>query len=465
MKRYRIALAACIGFLCFPLDFMVGGEPQKLAIAETPSDNPLKGLVPYANAQVERFPHSLEFDYLRLADVMTGPNQFDWQPLESRLDKIASRGCQAVFRVWMEYPKRMTGVPQFLIDEGVKLIQWEDTGESPPVRHFTPDYEDERLIASLETFIAEFGKRYDGDPRLGYLTAGLLGEWGEWHDWPRADLFASKKTQLRVLQAYEKGFTKTSILLRYPAGDGHEMYVATSHRPFGYHDDSFAWGTLNTGKSSDSWFYMSLLEKSGQEGLDKWKTRPIGGEIRPEVWGQVFDEKPKHRQAQDFEECVRKTHVTWLMDSGMFQKEQPATRVRRATEQVRKMGYDFHVQTGLIERSSDGAIETTLTVMNNGVAPFYSHWPLEMAALSSEGSVLKTFPVDWTLTGILPDAAPTTWTSNIPMDAIPPQTCKLGLRVKHPLANGKPLYFANAAQNADAKGWLTIGAVPGLVGE
>ena len=87
MIQHPIALAV-FGMLCVFGTHVVGGEPRKLAIAETPADNPLKGLVPYADAEVERFPHSLEFDYIRFADVMIGPNQFDWKPLETRLDKI-----------------------------------------------------------------------------------------------------------------------------------------------------------------------------------------------------------------------------------------------------------------------------------------------------------------------------------------------------------------------------------------
>ena len=166
----------------------IAGEPLKLQLAPTPADNPLKGLVPYADAEVKRFPHSLEFDYVKLAELVTGIDTYDWKPLEDRLNKISSRGCQAVIRVWIEYPNQKSGVPQFLIDQGVKLTTWTNNKESPPTKNITPDYENERLVSAVERFLAEFGKRYDGDPRLGFLTAGLLGEWGEWHDWPREDL-------------------------------------------------------------------------------------------------------------------------------------------------------------------------------------------------------------------------------------------------------------------------------------
>jgi hypothetical protein len=230
------------------LSTSVSADTFQLAPAATPADNPLKGLVPYADANVARFPHSLEFDYLKLSDLMTGRDTFDWQPIESRLNLIALRGCQAVFRIWIEYPNQSSGLPQFLRDEGVKITTWANKEESPPTKHYTPDYDDQRLVVALESFLTEFGRRYDGDPRLGYLSAGLLGEWGEWHNWPRDELFASKATQKRVLDAYTKAFAKTPVLLRYPAGNRNATYVENADRPFGYHDDSFAWARSGRGR-------------------------------------------------------------------------------------------------------------------------------------------------------------------------------------------------------------------------
>lgn len=459
MRNMLFSLVCLVSGFALPQSSARSADPVQLAPAATPADNPLKGLVPYADAEVERFPHSLEFDYVKLSDLMTGRNTFDWQPLEKRLSKISSRGCQAVFRVWIEYPGQKSGLPQFLRDEGVKVTEWTNAKEKPPQKNLTPDYEDERLVVALENFLAAFGRRYDGDPRLGYLTAGLLGEWGEWHNWPRDELLASQATQKRVLDAYTKAFTKTPVLLRYPAGADHNAHVANSNRPFGYHDDSFAWATLDTEKDDDSWFYMSLLKAAGEGAVNKWKTQPIGGEIRPEVWGQVFDAKPQHKQAQDFAECVRQTHATWLMDSGLFDKPPSADRIQRASSQVQWMGYDFHVQSAQIERPQPEQIKIALSVVNNGVAPFYYDWALELAALSETGEVLKTYPVKWKLTGILPSEKPQAWVATLSATEIPEKAMKLALRAINPLPQGKPLKFANADQDADAVGWLTLGPI------
>lgn len=456
MKTYLISLLLATA----SLSLAARAETFRLVPAATPADNPLKGLVPYADANVDRFPHSLEFDYLKLSDLMVGSETFNWQPLESRLNLIASRGCQAVFRIWIEYPNQPSGLPQFLRDDGVKVTTWTNTEEKPATKNITPDYEDERLVVALERFIHEFGRRYDGDKRIGFLTAGLLGAWGEWHCWPRDELFASKSTQKRILEAYAQAFTKTPILLRYPAGKNSDTYVANDDLPFGYHDDSFAWGTIDTGNPDDSWFYMSLLTKAGDQAVNKWKEHPIGGEIRPEIWGQIFDAKPKHKQAQDFSECVKETHASWLMDSGMFNKKSPVERIERATREVQRMGYDFYVRTARIDRMGPERIEVELEIFNNGVAPFYYDWPLELAALSATGKVLKSYSVDWKLTEIAPSNTPYTLKKSLLTKEIPEEANKLALRVINPLPNGKHLKFANATQDVDAVGWLTLGSFP-----
>ena len=200
--------------------------PLRMEPADSPVDNPMKGLVPYAGKSAERFPHSLEFDYLPLSKLLTGPGQYNWKPLDDKLVAISGRSCQAVFRIWLEFPGQSSGLPDYLAKAGVKVTEWKEAGEKSPKSNFTPDYEDEELVVALEGFIAALGQRYDGDARVGFLTAGLLGLWGEWHTYPRTELFASKRTQERILAAYERAFHRVPVLLRYPAAPdnhGHAM--------------------------------------------------------------------------------------------------------------------------------------------------------------------------------------------------------------------------------------------------
>ncbi|MEL6108766.1 MAG: DUF4832 domain-containing protein [Planctomycetota bacterium] len=431
---------------------------QTLRYAAAPVDNPLKGLVPYQTDVRSRFPHSLEFNYLPYSGIVKGYDDFDWSRLEVMLDDIASRGHQAVLRIFLEYPGKQNVIPQFLIDDGLTVHKYVNTNTHPlpPTDVETPDYEDPNLRRSLEQFLAAFGREYDGDPRIGFITAGLLGTWGEWHTYPRTELFASKTVQREVMSAYESAFKTTPILLRYPAGKDHYATAKNADRGFGYHDDSFAWATLETGKKGDEWFYMTALRDAGAN--DKWKRYPIGGEIRPEAWGKVFDEQPGLPEIQDFRTCVRITHATWLMDSGMFATQQTPQRIERAKEQVRRMGYEFHCPRVRIENLNDGKLNLALEIENRGVAPFYYEWKAQWGLLR-DGKVIKTFPASGRLKELLPDDTPRRWSDSLDLSPVAGGNYVIAVKVPNPMPGGFSMRFANETQDADAVGWLSLGNV------
>ena len=435
-------------------------ERVPLEYAPAPVDNPLKGLVPYETNERALFPHSLEFNYLAFSSMVKGYDEFDWKPMETMLDRMAARGHQAVFRIYLEYPGKKGIIPEFLIKDGLKVYKWlyTETQPEPPAPIETPDYEDKNLRKSLKNFIAALGKKYDGDPRIGFITAGLLGTWGEWHTYPRDELFASKAVQMEVMDAYEMAFKITPVLLRYPVGEKDDQKAPNAKRKFGYHDDSFAWGTLDTGKKNDDWFYMASLKAAGPLALEKWKSQPIGGEIRPEAWGKVFDEKPGNKSIQNFRKCVDETHVSWLMDSGMFEKKQKPARIQRAEEQVRRMGYEYHVPGVTIGSVAGRKLPVKVELENRGVAPFYYDWKPEYGLLLN-GEATKTIPGTGKLMGLLPSDKPRVWDDTLDLSGVKSGTYKLAIRVPNSLKNGHPLKFANKTQDADAPGWLTLGSV------
>jgi hypothetical protein len=114
-----------------------------------------------------------------LNDLMKGnPNivgdsaAFDWKKLDDALAGSASRNNHAVFRVICHFPGQENKVPQYLLDAGIDM-RWYSGGRSPY-------YGDAKLQEALEQFVRALGRRYDGDKRIGWIQAGLLGFWGEW---------------------------------------------------------------------------------------------------------------------------------------------------------------------------------------------------------------------------------------------------------------------------------------------
>lgn len=450
----RVAFCTFIGLLLAPL---AGLSAVTLPdYAPTPPDNPLKGLVPYAG-QAHEFPHSLEFNYMPVSAVMKGPDEFDWQPLERLLADVASRGCQTVFRFYLEYPNKPVGVPQFLLDAGVR-IHTNTVGETGHQEQMlTPDYEDSRLRAALTQFIAALGACYDGDARIGFITAGLLGKWGEWHNYPLNKLWASQSVQREVMDAYARAFKKTPVLLRYPAAEKDPTYAANHTGPLGYHDDSFAWATMPTERRGDSWFFLARMQQAGPDAMNKWRAYPIGGEVRPEIWRGLWDEPSTTPKGQEFLRCVEGTHVTWLMDSSIV-RPLTASQRERALAGARRLGYEFYiVSTGLKLDATRHELSVSVMLRNLGVAPFYADWLVELGALDAQGKIVARWKPGWKLSGLLPNDADRRWDYATDTRQLAAGDYRFLLRVPNPMPNGRPLRFANRAQDRHLTGWLTLG--------
>jgi len=430
-------------------------EFHPLAYAPAPVDNPLKGFVPYDNAPGKaNFPYSLEWFYIPLSNLMSADKTFNWAPMERHFAAIAARGHQAVMRVYLDYPGQTPGIPKFLLDEGLKTQTYD--GRKNNGKSLTPDYEDPRLRTALKDFIAAFGAKYDGDPRIGFITIGLLGYWGEWHTSDFPERFASKTVQTEVMDAYANAFHKTKLLVRYPAGPSDSYYADNHAQPMGYHDDSFSWDTLPVDKKTNSYF-MGKMQLA--DAMDRWKTQPIGGEVRPEIFDTLFDDPTGAPKGQEFGPCLEATHATWLMNSGVFRTKFEGAKLDRALAGARRMGYELMVTAAALTVKKDGGLDVKIKIRNAGVAPFYYSWPVEIGLLDSTGKVATTWRTDWDLTGILPGP------DSIALDftqaklALPTGEYQVVMRAVNPLPNGVPLRFANQTQDANTPGWLSLGQV------
>ena len=264
-------------------------DKHEVKAGVTAEANPLKGFFPYMS-EVD-FPSSMEWFYLPVSAVHVGEGEFDWTALEYRLNMIAGRGHQAVLRFYYDCPGDVSGIPQFLLDSGLKVRAYDepvDLGGGG----LCPDYTDEKMIAAMKEFIAAFGEQYDGDPRIGFITEGILGFWGEWHNWPFDEDIADNKPNWQIpASAYEmvydefdKAFDVTPLLVREPKnGVNNEKYKT------GFHDDSYAYATLSAERGGQEWSYMSKVKNLKMENA--WEYAPIGGEVYPPIQDDYFKEQ------------------------------------------------------------------------------------------------------------------------------------------------------------------------------
>ena len=389
------------------------------------------------------FPHSLEWFHMPLKDVQTGFDTFDWTALDSRLRAIAARGHQAVFSTYLDYPNQEYGVPSFL--SAVPKNSYTDSGNGTNATSYSPDYSNPDLQRAVLNYIAALGARYDNDPRVVFIGAGLLGFWGEWHTYPHNTWMATPAFMNQVLDVYERAFPHKLIIAREP-----KTGVGTDRPGLGFGDASFAYETLGP----TNWHFWPKITAAGLQ--DVWRTRPIGGEVRPEVQGCLWNDASCTPTGEGFDLCVATTHASWMLNHGTFVGALSDTQRQRATVGAQSLGYTLHIPKATLAPLTSGhALSGTVTVENRGVAPFYYPWAVQMAALDAAGS-FRTWPMNWDLRTVLP-GSPNTWIFDVPDHGLNAGSYTLLMGVVNPMPGGHALRFANTTQDQQRSGWLTLG--------
>jgi len=430
---------------------------HQIAVGDSFEGNPLKGFVPYNYGSMV-FPHSMEWFYIAVNEVQTGMNTFDWSALERKLNDVASRGHQAVMRFYYDYPDVETGVPQFLIDAGLEMKYYNEPNDLGG-GGYAPDYENAMFRESMRNFITAFGNEYDGDGRLAYVTLGLLGFWGEWHNWPydedtsdgRPDWSISTTVYKEVLDAFDAAFDKTALCVREP-----KYGINYSGYDIGFHDDSFGYATLSQSNGGQDWSFMQKMKNFNLQNI--WETNCIGGEIYPPSQYDIFSGAQPNGNFQSWDKCMDEAHATWMLCDAM--RYYTGDMLTKAREAAVGMGYDFQVSTAYYsDVVTSDSLYLSVDIKNIGCAPFYydhTTWPVEVGVLQGN-TLVKSWATQWDLCDIPATGSTVSFTNTVANHGLDDGDYKIAIKVINPIANGNILGFANASQRSD--GWLELGQI------
>jgi hypothetical protein len=414
-----------------------GGEIKiKLEAGEGPLDNPFKGWCPYVDAGEIRQPYSMVFLYAPWSRLEPNEGEYAFEAWENRDWSVReAKDKHIVFRVYIDYPGLPSGLPDWLRKKGIKETRYRDHGGG-----FSPDYNDARMIEAIERLIKALGKRYDADPRVAFIELGLLGFWGEWHTWPRDELYASNETERRVIEAYRAAFPHKILLARYARDD------AGSRDFLGFHDDMFPEDTNN----GEDWSFYEGLKRSGR--LDNWKKASIGGEMVPnraKVWM-----KPKFAQTLAALELCR---FSWIGPyCPPLEKSNDPEFLDNCRKLVRRMGYQFQLKS--IKHNQkllhNDSLELAIEAENEGVAPFPYPWKIEVALIGDDGTIAERERVDTDVRNWLPG------TFRIEarfVPRVPPGRYRIAVGMIDPATNRAAIKFANRLERTS--GWTVLSRV------
>ena len=123
------------------------------------------------------------------------------------------------------------------------------------------------------------------------------------------------------------------------------------------------------------------------------------------------------------------------------------------------MGYEFFVsQARVLSTKRSGMLQATLHVRNTGVAPFYYDWKVRVGVLDANHKLFQAWDTDWKVTHLLPSEPDRMWTWERSVVRLKAGHYSFLVQVINPLTGGHPVRFANASQDRDLAGWLSVGA-------
>jgi len=301
---------------------------------------------------------SLEFCYMLFNSIVQDSGQYDWEPVEEKLEAIAARGHQAIFRFRYVYPGWETSVPDYI----KQLADYHETeGISEGQTTWFPDWTNAELQRFTLEFQSEFASEYDNDPRLAFIQVGF-GLWGEYHiyDGPfiLGQTFPSKAFQADFFQHLDTTWLQTPWSISIDAADA--TYSPFTTQPelldihFGVFDDSFMhehhsdWNLLN-------WNYFDR---------NRYQYSPAGGEFS---YYSDYDQRnvlnpETGAYGSSYEQWAQNFHITYMLGN-----DQPGYQTtERIKEASLASGYKFQITSFRAKADS-----SQVTITNNGVAPIY----------------------------------------------------------------------------------------------
>lgn len=348
---------------------------------------------------------ALEFTYCLPSAVVKGKQDgaviYDWTSLETLLDKVASRGHQAILRFRYEYPgartdgtRGATAVPAYIkeLPDYNETYNADAGGDGPT---YYADWSNAELQWFTKQFYTDFAARYDNDPRIAFLEVGF-GHWSEYHIYgTRLQLgknFPSKQYQQEFLTHLRTVFRTLPWLISIDAADDEYTPIVASSAlmalPFGLFDDSFMHKGheigSNDGYNELNWRAIGSADRSAN--LTRWQTAPCGGEIS---YYTSSDQRnflnPKGMYGVTWEQASAKYHISFMISndalSGSYASPE---RFRQASMAC---GYHFAVTECLTSSS-----ETRITVTNTGVAPLYKDAFFAIGSVRSSQSLKYLLP-------------------------------------------------------------------------
>lgn len=233
------------------------------------------------------------------------------------------------------------------------------------------DYSSEQFKQRVVRLIERLGLLWDTDPRVAFVEMGIFGKWGE-QEQPAANAEVDKL----VADAFVKAFKHKLVSVR-------RNWQMFQSQPFGEYWDSWA-------HYDQMWSHgNSIARLNAEDG--RYLKNYIGGEVAY-GWGSAKIQPGPNPTATVAKEIHRNfvinsirwlhcTQLRWIENYDRSNEE-----ARAGADLVQQaFGYRYILEKVAFSPSiTDGTLRVVLHVKNEGSAPFYYDWPVEVSLLNPD---------------------------------------------------------------------------------
>lgn len=357
--------------------------------------------------------------------------QYDFRWIEDGLRRAGETKSKFGFRV-------MAYCPGCWMESRTDKVNFPDVTPSfLPLQAGTkiPDWNNEAFLSSWESLMAELGRRYGNDPRLGYVDVGGYGKYGEWWVDP-STVKITEANGLRVVQAVNRAFPTKHVLLNTMTAVDFTLKALATNPRLGLRTDSLGARNMNS---------MLAVDTRLQS---VWRTRPFFTE-----WATNGEPVLGRDQVKQFHVSTTSSGNMRLGYAAMTPTQQGAYR-----DAMRSSGYRYSVSSVKVGALTRGTrIPITVTMANTGVAPTYDAWSVQFRLTDALGRRAWTKALTVDLKKHLPGTR--TYTTYVTVPTTLSRTMyTASLGVADAQRYSPDMYLANSLRRAD--GSYTLGSLP-----
>ncbi len=318
----------------------------------------------------------LRFDW---ADVEREKGVYDFSYLDEIMDLWGPRGYTFQLRVvTYESCLPQSATPLYVFEEGARCYEVENG-------LIQVDYGDEIYLHYLEKFMAAFGAKYNGDPRIELVDIGTIGTWGEGHTVEGDNRVYPLEVVKKHFDLHAKYFPDTIVVCnddhmagRFCKGmdEVQQMLEYARARGFGVQDDSICCDGYTQDCDYDTmrapWAFDAL-----------YRTAP--SVIEMAHYRYILPEFACHyRGGLTAMEAFKRSHATFAGFHGYPRKWLENERYL-AEYCANRLGYWYFIHNAYIPDMIAAKHNTiALTVENKGWAPAYHRYRMKVMVKNAD---------------------------------------------------------------------------------